>query len=311
MALVFGITALFILLSGGLVIASAKSLPGDSLYPVKLAVEDITVYLVPSREIKHEYEVNYSQQRVDEVIRLIGLNRIQTISFEGVLEEKSISGWKVSGIPVIIQTDTTLVGGLKGTDPYMIGSVVEVEGITNSQGGVTATEIHLRQYQFIGTVEKIDKTSWEISGVKLSITPRTQIEDGIQVGDEVSVLIRSEDNELYAISILSIELPVTLPSMEPMLQDDLTEIVEATEHADMENHEAITTSIVESAHDSYNSGHDELQATPEAPGDSEQESSSTVEPTDNHETEKREGESSTTPEQHGTPATTEEHEGTP
>jgi hypothetical protein len=189
--------------------------------------------------------------------------------------------------------------------------VVEVEGITNSQGGVTATEIHLRQYQYIGTVEKIDKTSWEISGVKLSITPRTQIEDGIKVGDEVSVLIRSEDNGLYAISILSIELPVTLPSMEPMLQDDMTEIVEATEHAEMENHEAITTSSVESAQDSYNSGHDELQSTPEAPGDSEHESSSTVEPTDNYETEKREGESSTTSEQHGTPAPTEEHEGTP
>ena len=45
MALVLGITALLILLSGGLVITSAKSLPGDSLYPVKLAVEDITVYL--------------------------------------------------------------------------------------------------------------------------------------------------------------------------------------------------------------------------------------------------------------------------
>jgi hypothetical protein len=47
MALVLGITAILILISGGLVITSAKSLPGDSLCPVKLAVEDITVYLVP------------------------------------------------------------------------------------------------------------------------------------------------------------------------------------------------------------------------------------------------------------------------
>ena len=91
-------------------ITSAKSLPGDSLYPVKRAVEDITVYLVPSREIRQEYEVNYSQQRVDEVNRLIVLHRIQTISFEGVLEDKSSSNWIVSGIPVTIQTGHNICG---------------------------------------------------------------------------------------------------------------------------------------------------------------------------------------------------------
>jgi hypothetical protein len=144
-ALVFMLTTVLILLSGGLVIASAKSLPGDSLYPVKLAVEDITVYLVPSREIKQEYEVNYSQQRVEEVNRLIALQRMRTISFEGVLEEKNGTSWRVSGIPVSVQDNTILVSGLRGTDPYLVGSVVEIEGTTNLQGGVTASEIHLRE----------------------------------------------------------------------------------------------------------------------------------------------------------------------
>jgi hypothetical protein len=306
-ALVFGVTLLFILLSGGLVIASAKSLPGDSLYPVKIAVEDITVYLVPSREIKQEYEVNYRQQRVDEVLRLITLNRVQTISFEGVLQEKGGSSWKVSGIPISIQTDTIFVGELKGTNPYVIGSLVEVEGTTNPQGGVTANEIHLRQYQFIGTVEKIDTNSWEISGVKISITSRTQIEEGIKVGDKVNVLIHSEDNGLYAISILSTEVPLTVQTVKPTIHEDISDMIDATERIEMDNHEAITTSDHETSDESNTSEHDGVQATPE-PGDgSEHHSSTTGEPSDNHESESHEGESSTTPEHHGTPEPTESH----
>ncbi len=301
MALVLGITALLIILSGGLVITSAKSLPGDSLYPVKRAVEDLTVYLVPSREVRHEYEVNYSQQRVVEVNRLIVLHRIQTISFEGILQDKSSSNWIVSGIPVTIQADTTFVGERNGFDPFKVGSLVEVEGSTNFEGGVTATEIHLRRYLFIGTVEKISKDSWQISGVVLSVSPHAQIEDGINVGDEVSVLIRSEDNGLYAISIQSAGTPVTIPLLEPTSHPKSADIIDPTENVEIENHEVITTPDVNPSQDSSDSEHDEVQETPVAPGD-EHEGSYTPEPSENHE-----DEGTNTPEQHGTPEPTEEH----
>ncbi len=301
MAFVFGITALLVLLSGGLVITSAKSLPGDSLYPVKRAVEDLTVYFVPSKEIKLEYEVNYSQQRVDEVNRLIGLKRLQTISFDGVLQNKSSSIWVVSGIPVIIQADTIFVGDRNGFDPYTIGAVVEVEGTTNSQGGVTANEIHLRRYQFIGTVEKIDNDSWQISGVVLSVSPHTQVEYGIKVGDMVSVLIRSEDNGLNALSIQSAGIPLIIPTVEQSSHSESTDIIEPTEHLDTENHEAITTTDSNPSYDSNEAGYDELQSTPVAP-EQEHERSSTPEPSEEHESEH-----TTTPDQHVTPEETEEH----
>lgn len=204
-------------------------------------MEDITVYLVPSREIKLEYEVNYSQQRVDEINRLIALHRRQQISFEGVLYEKSSSEWTVSGIPVMIQSGTTFVGVMNGTAPFVNGSVVEVEGITNSQGEVTANEIHLRQYIFTGTVEKIDQNSWQISGIKLSVTSHTQIGEGIKVGDVVNVLIRSEDDGLNAISIKSAETPVNMSTVNPTLHDSAIEIVNPTEYQDFETYEEITT----------------------------------------------------------------------
>lgn len=301
MALVLGITALLILVSGGLVITSAKSLPGDSLYPVKLAVEDITVYLVPSSEIRQEYELNYSQQRVDEVSRLIALHRIQRISFEGTLDVKSSTNWIVSGIPILIQAETTFVGGVNGTEVFVNGSVVEVEGITNSQGEVTANEIHLRQYLFTGTVEKMDQNTWQISGIKVSITPRTKIEEGIVVGDVVSVVIRSEDKGLYALSIQSKDTSVSTPQIVPTTHNDQGEIEDPTVHQDIETNEALTTSEVDQSLDSEGTSHEDLQLTAVPHGDGEHDDSSTTVPTESHETKNHEGSASTTPEQHETP----------
>ena len=211
------ITGLLILFSRGLVTTSAKSLPGDSLYPIKRAVEDLRVYLVPNREVRHEYEENYSQQRVEEVKSLLLLSRIQPVSFEGILEAKGDTNWIVSGIIVNLQAGTTFVGGGVDGASFEPGSVVEVEGDTNSQGSVTASEIHLRKYQFIGLVQDIRVNRWQISGIQLSITANTQIDDDIRIGDYVTVLVRSEDNGLYALAILHEEHPVETPLLQPLL----------------------------------------------------------------------------------------------
>jgi len=186
-------------------------LPGDSLYPLKRVVEDISVYLVRNREIRQEYENTYSKQRVDEINRLIMLNRKQQISFEGVLESQNDTNWMVSGISVILQANTTFIGGGEKVGLYDVASVVEVEGITNSEGGVTAIEIHLREYQFFGIVETIRSNFWQISGLQVVISSQTQIEEGIRVGDNVTVLMRSEDDGLYALAILREEHRVINP----------------------------------------------------------------------------------------------------
>jgi hypothetical protein len=308
MALVMGITALLILLSGGLVITSAKSLPGDSLYPVKRAVEDISVYLVPSKEIRQEYEVSYSQQRVDEVKRLIALNRIQAISFEGVVEVNSSTDWTVSGIPVMIQGNTSFVGEIKGSEPFVNGSVVEVEGVTNLQGAVTANEIHLRQYQFTGMVERIDKNSWQISGINVAIKPNTLIGEGIEVGDEVEVIIRSEDDGLYALSIQNNNNPTSTPLIDNAHTNDPTAIGEATENQENETHDAITTPEVEEQLESGEAGDEELKATAEPDEGGEHEDSSNLAPTETHETENHDQVATPTPEQHQSTEETGSHD---
>src|SRR4030042_3994182 len=174
MAMALGIAGLFLLFSGGLLITSAKSLPGDSLYPLKRAVEDIKISLAPSREVRHDYEDAYSQQRVEEVRKLVGLAREQQISFEGTITSMDGSHWSVSGIPVMIQPDTMIIDGPNGIDSFFAGMEIEVEGNTSSQGWVFADEVHLREFQFTGIVEEINTHKWQVSGTPLLITASSQ-----------------------------------------------------------------------------------------------------------------------------------------
>ena len=210
--LALGLAGLFIFLSGGLLVTSAKSIPGDSLYPIKRAVEDIKVYLAPSGEVRHEYEDIYQRQRVDEVVKLMGLMREQRISFEGILTSMDDSQWSVNGILVKIQSDSTTISGVDNIDAIKPGMRIEIEGKTSSQGWVLADEIHLREYHYNGTVEIINQDEWQISGTPLIITSSTQIDPGIKVGDEVTVLIRSEDNGQFALGILRELHPKATPT---------------------------------------------------------------------------------------------------
>lgn len=200
-SLALGIATLLILFSGGLLMTSAKSLPGDSLYPVKIAVENIKVHLAASDEARRGYEADYSQQRVTEIRKLLEMERVRKISFEGTLSSISNSQWVVSGIPVEIQSSTANLTSLGEVGSADLGMEVEVEGMTSTQGWVVADEIHLREYRYLGTVENMDRTSWLISGIAVRITSGTTIGPGIQLGDAVVVLIRSEDNGLFAEAI--------------------------------------------------------------------------------------------------------------
>ena len=59
--------------AGGLVAASAGTIPGDNLYPLKRAVEGLSLSLVPSRRLRLDLASSYQQRRMEEFNKLIGL----------------------------------------------------------------------------------------------------------------------------------------------------------------------------------------------------------------------------------------------
>ncbi len=221
------IAVVLIFISGGLMITSAKSIPGEALYPVKRVVEDIKIYLAANGEIRHEYEDRYSKQRVEEVNALFAMAREQRISFEGIVLSTEDTQWNVSGIPIVIQPDTTIIIGNERVSLIGPGMRVEVEGQTTKQGQVLADEIHLREYEFTGLVEKIDSNDWQISGFKFNIPSYVHIDTGIRVGDEVTILIRSDDEGLFVLAIQKNWLPTESPTENLTLEVTPTPIFES------------------------------------------------------------------------------------
>lgn len=225
-----------IALSGGLIISSAKSLPGDSLYPVKLAVENIKVHLAPSGVVREEYETNYRQQRVAEVQRLIELGRQQKISFEGILTSIDGDTWMVSGVVVEVGEGTSIQDAMEGTDSIQVGTKIEVEGVTDVQGNVIADEIHAREHQILGIVEEIGQRSWKISGTTIYVSNDTQIDAGIKPGDKVTVQVESEDDGMYALAILRPAAP-TPGLSNPISTEAYPSVEEETSNDSVEEHE--------------------------------------------------------------------------
>jgi hypothetical protein len=198
---------LLVMTSSGLLAVSAESLPGDRLYPVKRAVENLRVQFAPSGVQKYEAEWQYRERRIGEVTELLTMGEERNISFEGVVEVINDLDWFVSGIEVRLTDNTDLIGSI---DEDML---VEVEGITHADGYVVAREIHLREYQFSGVVDSKTVEEWVISGIPLKIVPETQIGPNIGVGSAVLVLVRSDnDAEWKAIAILSLGMPTATPA---------------------------------------------------------------------------------------------------
>lgn len=64
-----------ILLTSGIIIASASSVPGDMLYPAKGYIERIQLGLTTSESSRVQLHIKYARERLDEADRLVNNNR--------------------------------------------------------------------------------------------------------------------------------------------------------------------------------------------------------------------------------------------
>lgn len=285
------LAVLLLTTSGSLFVASAKSLPGDKLYPVKRAVADLRINLTTSTEHKSKVETQYRSQRISEVQQLLDLQLVRKITFEGIVEKITDDQWIVSGIPVSVNKDTIYIGSIT------VGMLIEVEGSTEKNGYISGDELHLREYQMAGIVEKIARQEWVIAGIPVRITSNTQIGFGIGEGDVVLMLVSSEgDQALYAKAILNLGAPTETVSPAQIMTPIPTTEDKAGNEDDSgsgngddkggsdgnenSNHETITASDdgneestpepEEAEEDSSDSGDDEELTEPEETEDAEE-----------------------------------------
>lgn len=129
--------ALIFLLSGtGLVSASNGALPGDSLYPVKRAWEDVRLTLVVNPASHEQLEDKFEQERLHEVDELLVEKRPETITFAGIVTDQIGDQWTVSGVSVQITSNSQLP-----LVPVVVGSSIMVKGRTNARGFVEAERV--------------------------------------------------------------------------------------------------------------------------------------------------------------------------
>ena len=126
----------FLVLSGnGLLVASARSLPGDILYPVKRSVETTQLNLSSDPVRRQELQQQFSQRRVEEIKSLITIKRVSQVDFDGLVSAQTQDGWVISGVSVVVRPQTVVIGRIA------VGKDAEVSGETQESGWVLAAQV--------------------------------------------------------------------------------------------------------------------------------------------------------------------------
>lgn len=135
-AVAFAIIAIIFMSGTGLVRASSTTLPGDNLYPVKRSYEDLALLFTFDSLRRNSLEVEYENERLEELHELIAKGRSAEVDFAGIVTQQNGSEWLVSGIRIITSSQTDLHDG-----PVVVGDAVRVFGITQSDTSVLAERI--------------------------------------------------------------------------------------------------------------------------------------------------------------------------
>lgn len=182
--------AIVLLSSTGIWVTSAQSLPGDPFYDLKRRAEDLNLTLTTNKASKQTRQTQYRRRRVDEVLTLLELGRIQNVTFEGELRQQGNEIWDVARVQVLVDNATYLQG------PFTLGDDVEVHGVTSENGSVLAAAIELRRYHLIGRVERQDGNIWVIAGRQIDVT-EALMDQGIGIGALVEAEVEVSDENLH------------------------------------------------------------------------------------------------------------------
>jgi hypothetical protein len=101
---------IFIILLSTLFVASAEALPGDFLYSAKREVEDLRLSLSTNPADSKALQQRFDEERILEIRQLLERGRQAEVSFEGVIELIDGDTWIVSGLQVILTSETEIKG---------------------------------------------------------------------------------------------------------------------------------------------------------------------------------------------------------
>ena len=99
-----------IVISGSVTLA-ASALPGDPLYGVKTATEDVRLFLTPNEGIRSELRKEFGQRRIDEAHAVVeGRRPVDNLRLQGTIESFDAHQWVVSGLRVMLDASSQVTG---------------------------------------------------------------------------------------------------------------------------------------------------------------------------------------------------------
>ncbi len=122
-------------LAAGTVAASARSLPGDALYPVKRASEEVQLLLTFDRQIKAQLVGRIDERRREEAQAISDGGRIAELSFRGRIEQMDGMQWTVGGVAIRTSEETVVEGDVA------VDAFVRVHVRSVGDGTLLATRI--------------------------------------------------------------------------------------------------------------------------------------------------------------------------
>jgi hypothetical protein len=206
-------------------LASANTLPGDLLYPVKINLERAGQALVSDIPSRMEGVVKFDTRRAGEVKELLASGRSAPVFFGGFLDRddsKEVTTWKVENISL------TFADGFDTPLEALAGSFVELSGTTQQEGTVLVENLALRLFHLKGTIEQINGNTWKVAGLDMGISPQTQIAGSPVKGARVQITAilfpnsqwvaltaQVEGSSMSATSSTPLQIPQTNETIDP------------------------------------------------------------------------------------------------
>jgi hypothetical protein len=165
----------------GTVAASAQSLPGEALYPLKLATENTRLLFTTDPAQRRELAQAFDHNRVQEVYALLQRGRSVRVTFAGALTQSTSGEWQVAGIRLALPSDVLARGEARP------GYYVDVVGVPQPDQTVLVEELHLRPVEFSGNLQALFPDHWIVGDVNVDVTPETSVRGSPVIGRVVQV----------------------------------------------------------------------------------------------------------------------------
>ena len=206
-------------------LGSAGALPGDGLYPIKLAAEQAEVNLAGSPASRVTLESTYDNRRAEEVAQMIQMRRTGKVSFGGFLSRDNQMELRVAGISLV--TDPALAQQTQG----LLDVYVEVSGSLGLDGQVSVEKLEPRLQTLSGTIQQMEVGTWQVDGKLVKITAATRITGTPDLGSRVTLQTAPlKDSQLVlAISGEVISDPAATPKPSETSQPTVTPTVTQTQ----------------------------------------------------------------------------------